>query len=165
MDTLSGPPFTVSEGVVSDGSYQEVELMGASRKILNMLATDPQWQDTAVAYVSRTDCTDWAEICLKLIQVADGISMYDLAKYQEIYPGNKKGHFKKIHQQSGIDYSDMVFFDNERRNIIDCNTLGITCIYTPNGMTDDAWAKGLAEHAAKVARWRGRFAGRSALSL
>jgi magnesium-dependent phosphatase 1 len=38
-----------------------------------------------------------------------------------------------IHERSGIAYEDMVFFDNERRNVTDCRSLGITCVYTPDG--------------------------------
>lgn len=31
----------------------------------------------------------------------------------EIHECSKKFHFKNIHKQTGIDYSDMIFFDNE----------------------------------------------------
>ena len=42
-------------------------------------------------------------------------------------------HFKKIQKETGIDFAEMLFFDNEMSNIRDCSTLGITCIYTPQG--------------------------------
>jgi magnesium-dependent phosphatase 1 len=43
--------------------------------------------------------------------------LYDVGEYQEIYPGSKLKHFKTIHQESGVAYEDMLFFDNERWNI------------------------------------------------
>lgn len=52
---------------------------------------------------------------------------------QEIYPGNKTTHFRRIHSQSKIEYKDMLFFDNERRNCIDVGKLGVVCVYTPHG--------------------------------
>jgi hypothetical protein len=34
--------------------------------------------------------------------------MDDLGEYKQLYPGTKKVHFKKIHEESGVDYTDMV---------------------------------------------------------
>jgi hypothetical protein len=48
MDCTWGPPYTVSKGIVRDSRRTEIELMGASRQILNELATDPAWRETAV---------------------------------------------------------------------------------------------------------------------
>jgi magnesium-dependent phosphatase 1 len=83
--------------------------MGASRQILAELAKGPEWRGSKVAYVSRTDYPEWAEECLRLITVhEDGTSMHDLGQHQQIYPGMKTTHFKRIHKDSGIDYRDMV---------------------------------------------------------
>ena len=35
------------------------------------------------------------------------------------------------------------FFDNELRNIRSVEKLGVVCIYTPDGMTRDAWHQAL----------------------
>lgn len=51
--------------------------------------------------------------------------------------------FKKA---SGIDFEDMLFFDDEMRNIRDISKLGVTAIYvTSSGMTLKLFEKGLAE--------------------
>lgn len=42
----------------------------------------------------------------------------------------------------------MIFFDNEKRNCIDVAPLGVTCIYTPDGLTKSKWDEGLAKFAA-----------------
>ena len=34
-----------------------------------------------------------------------------------------------IKEQSGVDYQDMLFFDDELRNIRDITQLGVTCVH------------------------------------
>lgn len=83
--------------------------MGASRKILQELATEQKWRGTTVAYVSRTDYPSWANSCLKLFRTHDdGPTLDELGTVKEIYPGSKTKHFKQIHKDSGIDFADMV---------------------------------------------------------
>ena len=38
----------------------------------------------------------------------------------------------------------MVFFDNEMRNITSVKKLGVKCVYTPDGMTRQAWHEALS---------------------
>ena len=47
--------------------------------------------------------------------------MHKLAEVKEIYPGSKLTHFRRIHNQTGIEYGDMLFFDNESWNIKVCS--------------------------------------------
>lgn len=147
--------------------------MGSSRRILHELATDTKWKNTQVAYVSRTTEPEWANECLELFAITDKVSMGQLAAHHEIYPGTKTTHFKRIQNESKIPYSEMVvfhgfprksnlprhcgsyfmhlslqiFFDNEHGNIRDVGKLGVTCIYTPDGMTDEVWEAGLQKFA------------------
>jgi magnesium-dependent phosphatase 1 len=116
MYELAGPPFRVDKRdaeCLVDGAGERIKLMGASRSILAELATDPRWRDVQVAYVSRTEHPQWAAACLKLFTVGDGVTLHALAAQQEIYPGGKKTHFRRIHERTGISYDDMLFFDNE----------------------------------------------------
>jgi len=73
------------------------------------------------------------------------------AELQEIYPGNKTTHFRRIRDASGIAYQDMLFFDNEMRNCRDVSKLGVTCVYTPDGMTERTWQQGLTDFAQSAA--------------
>ena len=61
-----------------------------------------------------------------------------------------------IPQATGIPYADMLFFDNERRNCVDVAPLGVTCVYTPDGLTQSKWDEGLVKFAAKSSSARGR---------
>ncbi|KAG1681187.1 hypothetical protein FOA52_015630 [Chlamydomonas sp. UWO 241] len=108
--------------------------------------------EACVAYVSRTEYPEWAIPCLKSFAVADGVTMFDVAEHKEIYPGSKRNHFRKIKDASGLEYDEMLFFDNERWNITDCSPLGITCVCTPQGLTRKAWTEGLAAYEAALAR-------------
>jgi len=62
-------------------------------------------------------------------------------------PNPQINHFQQIREASGLPYGQMLFFDNERWNVTECSRLGITSIYTPKGMTMDAWREGLARWA------------------
>lgn len=159
MYELYGPPFKVDKKnpqCLRDGSGELVRLMGASRDILNELATDNRWRNTTIAYVSRTDCPEWARACLRLFKIAPDISMDDLALEKEIYPGCKRTHFQRIYERTNIAYEDMLFFDNEVWNIEDVAPMGVCSVYTPRGMTVEVWDAGLKAFAkAAEARKRG----------
>ncbi|WFD01859.1 protein-tyrosine-phosphatase [Malassezia obtusa] len=45
--------------------------------------------------------------------VVKAINLFDQL---EIYPGSKISHFQNIARDSGVDYRDMIFFDDESRN-------------------------------------------------
>jgi len=147
MYMLSGPPFKKSGDTVVDRSGEAVQLMGDSAAIMHELVTSPDFEGVNVAYVSRTEYPRWATQCLKQLQAAPHITMHAAAEFQEIYPGNKTRHFRSIATDSGIAFEDMLFFDNEMRNCRDVARLGVTCVYTPDGMTARAWRDGLARFA------------------
>jgi magnesium-dependent phosphatase 1 len=154
MYELYGPPFKVDKKdpkYLVDGSGERISLMGASREILKELATDEKWRETTVAYVSRTEYPKWAASCLNLFRISEGISMHDIGLEQEIYPGSKQRHFRRIHERTGIEYSEMLFFDNESWNITDVAPMGVVSVHTPRGMTTEVWKQGLEAFGAAVA--------------
>ncbi|KAF5348307.1 hypothetical protein D9756_010538 [Leucocoprinus leucothites] len=72
----------------------------------------------------------------------------------EIYPGSKLTHFRKVHQKTGIPYSEMLFFDDEHRNK-EVESLGVTFqLVSSSGTTNKLFEKGLAlwrkRHPAEV---------------
>lgn len=142
-----GAPFRRdSSGAVYDSAGERIRLLGDTMKIIQTITLDPEWADTQIAYVSRTEYPEWAIPCLQQFPIPGhprGLTLYDVGMYQEIYPGSKLKHFKVIHQASGVDYEDMLFFDNERWNTTEVSRLGVKSVYTPRGMTSAAWQQGL----------------------
>lgn len=79
-------------------------------------------QKCEIAVASRTSYPQGAESLLNLF----GLDKY--IKYKEIYPGCKHTHFNRLHKDSGANYSEMIFFDDEFRNIKDLKKLGVESI-------------------------------------
>ncbi|GBF91945.1 hypothetical protein Rsub_04669 [Raphidocelis subcapitata] len=161
-----GAPFRRdAQGAVYDSRGERVRLLHDTLEIFQQLAADPAFEDTEIAYVSRTEYPEWAVPCLKLFHVpvpdggrshyahiADGarrpLTLHDMGRHSEIYPGSKLTHFRRIAKDSGVDFSDMLFFDNENWNCREVSQLGVVCVHTPRGMTNAVWREGLAKFAA-----------------
>jgi magnesium-dependent phosphatase 1 len=105
------------------------------------------------AVASRTDEPEWARFCMDLLVVGleeesgDGAVVASTSttlsacfgELVEIHFDNKKHHFHRLHKSTGVPYDEMVFFDNEYGNIRTVSSLGVTCIYTPDGMERKHW--------------------------
>ena len=61
----------------------------------------------------------------------------ELFAHQEVFPARKTHHVTKLHEATGIPYSEMLLFDDEKRNIDDLSPLGVHCVeVNPNqGLT------------------------------
>lgn len=110
---------------------------------------------------SRTEAPDLARDMLKGLHIIPSFSdnpsantrsvrAFDYFDYKEIYPEDKRNHFKRIqqasnaHQPGGIRYEDMIFFDDEARN---CNVteLGVTFYLVRDGLTKEELDRGVWE--------------------
>lgn len=105
-----------------------------------------------MAAASRTTAAELAREMLKLLVVEVGGSkrrkMGDLFEYLEIYPGSKIRHFEKIRKSSGLNYEEMLFFDDEARNR-DVETLGVTMCLVRDGVTATEIDRGVREWRLK----------------
>ena len=43
-----------------------------------------------------------------MLTLGSGASLHSLAHHHEIYPGSKLTHFRRIHERTGIAYTDML---------------------------------------------------------
>jgi len=51
-----------------------------------------------------------------------------VGQFFEIFPANKTKHFANLRSTSKVEYHEMIFFDNERRNCTDVARLGVICV-------------------------------------
>ncbi|XP_048475071.1 magnesium-dependent phosphatase 1 [Rhincodon typus] len=115
VDTHVDPPFRKDRnGQIVDSSGRKIKLYPEVAEVLQTLHGDGIW----IAAASRTGEVAGANQLLSLFQLDAYFSQ------KEIYPGCKVTHFERIKQATGLQFSDMIFFDDESRNIVDVGKLG-----------------------------------------
>lgn len=127
---------------------RDIWLFDGARAALHELTTQAQkWGDTRVAIASRTNQVEWAKALLTKFEVVPGVTMDNLVAYAEIFPGSKRKHFQNLKRDSGVPFSDMIFFDDSTMNTREMETMGILCVHCPRGLTFQHWEMGLQEFA------------------
>ncbi|KAF2193757.1 magnesium-dependent phosphatase-1 [Zopfia rhizophila CBS 207.26] len=106
-----------------------------------------------IGAASRTHAPDLGREMLKLLKIPNSSSSssaraIDYFDYLQIYPGSKTSHFERIHRESGIEYEEMLFFDDENRNK-NVEVLGVMMWLVRDGVTRE-------EMDAGVRSWRKR---------
>ncbi|XP_021774064.1 magnesium-dependent phosphatase 1-like [Chenopodium quinoa] len=98
-----------------------------------------------VAIASRSPTPDIAKTFL------DKLGIQSMFVAQEIFSSwtHKTEHFQRIHRRTRIPYTDMLFFDDEDRNIKAINNMGATSILVDNGVNQQAFRQGLVEFSQK----------------
>nr|KAF6501349.1 magnesium dependent phosphatase 1 [Molossus molossus] len=138
VDTHVDPPFhKSSDGIIRDRQGQTIRLYPEVPEVLDQF----QGLGVPIAAASRTGEIEGANQLLEL---------FDLVRYfvqREIYPGSKVTHFERLRQKTGVPFSQMIFFDDEKRNIVDVSKLGVTCIHVQNGMSLQTLNQGLETFA------------------
>eukprot|EP00472_Partenskyella_glossopodia_P008980 CAMPEP_0197528950 /NCGR_PEP_ID=MMETSP1318-20131121/26867_1 /TAXON_ID=552666 /ORGANISM="Partenskyella glossopodia, Strain RCC365" /LENGTH=210 /DNA_ID=CAMNT_0043084249 /DNA_START=73 /DNA_END=705 /DNA_ORIENTATION=+ len=126
---------------------KDIKLFKGSMAALHELATKEEWKGTKVACASRTEDTAWAHKLITKFEIAPGKTMSDLFSFVEIYPGNKRKHFGKLKKESGVNYDEMMFFDDDTWNTDEIEKLGVLCVYCPRGLSPEIWNHGVQEYA------------------
>lgn len=140
------PPFRAgSRGEIKDSWGTQVTLYPDIVDILDAL--DAAGVPAAVA--SRTEEPAWAVELLELLGVHHRFA------HHEIYPSEKTRHFGRLQADSGVAFEEMVFFDDERRNIVDVSALGVRCHLVSRGVDWDAFDRATGGGGAPVSS-RGR---------
>ena len=78
----------------------------------------------------------------------------DLFDHLQIYPGSKTTHFARIKRDSGIDFDDMLFFDDEPRNK-NVEVLGVVAWIVRDGLTRDEVDDGVRSWRKRAQRLDG----------
>lgn len=63
---------------------------------------------------------------------------------REIYPGSKMKHMRALKSEAGVEYDDMLFFDDEGRNR-EVESLGVRFVLVRDGVTEGEWEKGVKD--------------------
>lgn len=74
----------------------------------------------------------------------------DYFDYVQIFPGDKSQHFARIQQASGIQYEDMLFFDDEARNRSVQTELRVSFCLVRDGMTREEVDRGVWDWRKKM---------------
>ncbi len=134
VDCTDYPFRREDDGQVVDSSGRAFRLYEEVSLILNRLESE----GIEMALASRTSQPSWARDLLGLLEVGDRFS------YQEIFPGSKVAHFENIAAASDLHYSEMLFFDDEHRNVHEVGRMGVKCVEVKHGMSLAVLDEGLA---------------------
>lgn len=72
-----------------------------------------------IAFATRTKYPTGA------LQLIDKLQFHHFVQHIEISSGSKVYHFNRIRNESGVSFDEMMFFDDEERNIVDIAPLGV----------------------------------------
>ena len=128
------PPFHRAGDRVFDANGDEVVIYSDIFKAFDFIDE----LGVPIATASRTSQPGWARNLLSLHGLADRF------RWSEIYPSSKVAHFRELASASQASYSEMLFFDDEKRNIDKAGTLGVHSIHVANGFSWEVFERGLA---------------------
>ena len=94
-----------------------VTLYDGARRVLYELATNPIYKDVLLATASSSLEPSYSYACLAGIEILPGLTMGDMMSFNQIgRTGNlspdKTSHFRELHNESGVPYDEMIFFDD-----------------------------------------------------
>ncbi|KAI9780740.1 MAG: hypothetical protein M1839_006527 [Geoglossum umbratile] len=166
VDTHVWPPLKAKDGGqrVVDRTGEPFTLYPNVAQVLR----DARAKGLRVAAASRSEAPELAREMLKLLVIGgDGSGgggggggngggagagkqrAIDYFDYLQIYPGSKTTHLAKLKKLSGVEYGDMLFFDDEERNRNVEADLGVLMYLVRDGVTS-------AEVDRAVREWRAK---------
>mmetsp|Transcript_18046 Transcript_18046/g.31111 ORF Transcript_18046/g.31111 Transcript_18046/m.31111 type:complete len:189 (-) Transcript_18046:380-946(-) len=133
VEATEGPPFKQGGPAhLLDKSSGRLSLFKDVPSILEALFESK----VGIAVASRTSRPRWAEVALKELNFG-GSSVHARCACLAWGFSSKTNHFAHIRQKTGVEFRDMVFFDNEHWNIVDVSRLGVFSAYCPRGLSAD----------------------------
>ena len=127
------PPFRLDGGQVVDDVGRVIRIYPDVLHLLEALPT----RGCTLGLASRTGEPEWARKLLGLLGLTTTF------RFQAIYPSDKKAHFRQLQSESGLGYEDMLFFDDEDRNIRSVSKLGVHSHLVQRGVRLEDFDKAL----------------------
>lgn len=112
------PPYRKIKDMIVDSEDKRMDCFPEVPRVLHNLHS----KGYELAVASRTTYPEGAHSLIELF----GWSR--LIRYRQIFPGSKRTHFANLKLESGFAYKQMLFFDDEPRNIDDTTPLGVTAV-------------------------------------
>ncbi|XP_012540902.1 magnesium-dependent phosphatase 1 [Monomorium pharaonis] len=126
VDTHVDPPFRKgAQNKVLDAHGHVIRYYSDVPNVLKWLSEEGY----ELGIASRTSEIQGAR------QLLDLFDWKKYFKYIEIFPGSKVTHFSNIQKSSDIVYKDMLFFDDETRNIVEVGKLGVHAVLVRDGVS------------------------------
>jgi magnesium-dependent phosphatase 1 len=169
---LNDPSDTIPGTCMLSRNGEKVELLGDARLILYELYSQEQWYPSRVGISSRTDPPEWAHELMAQFSIYNPdvtASQAVTCSMKEVFDRSlcildktldKAKQFEMLLEQANsnnvstnnkskkLKFKDIIFFDNEAGNCKQVARLGVTCVYTPRGLTYEAWENGLRNFPA-----------------
>jgi magnesium-dependent phosphatase 1 len=98
---------------------------------------------------SRTHAPKLAQKMLSLIHI-NGKPSANYLTHKTWGVGSKITHFQEIKQLTGVDFEDMVFFDDEMRNRDVQDRLGVTFVLVNEGVTRQTFDRGIESWRKRI---------------
>jgi magnesium-dependent phosphatase 1 len=158
VDTHVSPPLKANKTntSVTDRSGDEWAFYRDVPGLLVALGALREQFNMKLAVASRTSAPELGREMLRLLHIKHGEDSDDTEEdgkrrraievfdQMEIYPGSKTTHFQRLQKSTGVDFSDMLFFDDEARNR-NVETLGVTMYLVRDGVTRPEFDRGVGE--------------------
>lgn len=135
----SNPPYRKENGKILDNGNQEMILYPDVVHVLEEIFHS----GFGCAIASRTGESEWAEELMMLHEIRPYF------QHLEMHPGSKIQHFKDLQKKTNIPYENMLFFDDEVRNIDEAGTLGVNCFLVTEGLNYEIYKSSLLQFSHK----------------
>lgn len=146
IDCTYGPPYTFHQDKVQDKRRHSFALCNDVIKIMHSLFT----AKVKIAYASRTWSPEWATRALETIHIdSNGNSLLSICSSRAWGDISKDNHLRKIRSELEIPYHEMLFFDNEERNVPPVAKLGVHAHHCPSGMNWEIFIQALFHFQSK----------------
>ncbi|XP_014261590.1 magnesium-dependent phosphatase 1-like isoform X4 [Cimex lectularius] len=120
-------PFLTRDDLVVDSQNAVCKLYPEVFQLLSYLSS----LDVSLAIASRI--TDVAGA----VQLLHNLLIRDFFDFVEIYPTRKTLHFIELKRKTGFEFEQMMFFDDDWRNIKAVSKLGVACYQVIGGVRLD----------------------------
>ena len=122
----TSPPYRQVNNHVVDSENNTIFLYPDVKHMLNELH-----EEYTLAIASRTHRSEWAMELMELFEIDK------LFSFLEIYPGSKTEHFYHLLHRTNVPFKEMLFFDDEMRNVDEVARLGVTTALVDEGITKE----------------------------